>query len=308
MLTYTPLVSVHMITYNHERYIANAIEGVLIQQTGFDFELIIADDCSTDNTHSIIQHYINNHPMGNCIKYFPQTKNLGVMPNFSFALRQCKGKYIAVCEGDDYWIDPYKLQKQVAALEADLSVSMVITNRKVLNEGNLFVDELYNIDCKKSNFCIADVVGGFVPGMQTILVRNYASLTDFLDAHPEFYYGDRYLAYFASLFGTILLLPDITAVYRLTGNGAWSANAPIEKLHTYTKFMDDFHSSLGIPFNNDILAKFAFDSSYTTLRYCFKRPKQFLSSSYRKSIVNPWKKFNKMNRLKIIISVFFNRK
>jgi glycosyltransferase involved in cell wall biosynthesis len=308
MLTITPLVSVHMISYNHELYIADAIEGVLTQQTGFNFELIIADDCSTDNTHSIIQHYIYNHPRGNYIKYFPQMKNLGVMPNFIFALRQCKGKYIALCEGDDYWIDPFKLQKQVDVLDADLSVSMVITNRKVLNEENLFVDELYNIEYKKSNFCIADVVCGFVPGMQTILVRNYVSLTDYLDAHPEFYYGDRYLAYFASLFGTILLLPDITAVYRLTGNGAWSSNAPIEKIHGFTKFMVDFHTSLGIPFNNDILAKFAFDSSYTTLRYCVKRPKLFFKQSYRQSIVRPWKTFDKINRLKIFISVLFNRK
>ena len=108
-----------MVTYNHEKFISEAIEGVLIQQTNFSFELIIANDASTDGSDKIINEFIANHPKGNLIKYFKHEKNVGMMQNFTFALGHCKGKYIALCEGDDYWTDPLKLQKQVDFLEAN---------------------------------------------------------------------------------------------------------------------------------------------------------------------------------------------
>jgi glycosyltransferase involved in cell wall biosynthesis len=113
----SPKVSVCMITYNHEKYIREAIDGVLMQQTDFPIELILANDCSTDSTDSVIQNILAMHPKANYIRYFHHPKNLGMMPNFIFALGQCQGKYIALCEGDDYWTDPLKLQKQVDFLE-----------------------------------------------------------------------------------------------------------------------------------------------------------------------------------------------
>ena len=105
-------VSVVMITYGHEKFIREAIEGVLMQECDFEVELILANDCSPDQTDSVIQDIIKNHPKGCWIKYIRQENNIGMMPNFIFALKQCKGKYIALCEGDDYWTDPLKLQKQ----------------------------------------------------------------------------------------------------------------------------------------------------------------------------------------------------
>lgn len=111
------LVSVNMITYLHGSYIKQAIEGVLMQECNFDFELIIADDCSPDNTSDIINEIINFHPNGYKIKYFRHENNIGMHANGLFALSKVNGKYIAACEGDDYWIDPYKLQKQVDFLE-----------------------------------------------------------------------------------------------------------------------------------------------------------------------------------------------
>ena len=112
-------VSVCMITYGHENYIRESIEGILMQECDFDVELILSNDCSPDKTDEIIQDIIINHPKSGLIKYFKQDNNLGMMPNFIFAMNQCYGKYIALCEGDDYWTDPYKLQKQVDVLEAN---------------------------------------------------------------------------------------------------------------------------------------------------------------------------------------------
>jgi len=108
-----------MITYGHEKFIEQAINGVLMQECDFEVELIIANDCSPDNTNEVIRNILENHPRASWIKYINHKENLGMMPNFIFVLQQCKGKYIALCEGDDYWTDPLKLKKQVDFLEAN---------------------------------------------------------------------------------------------------------------------------------------------------------------------------------------------
>lgn len=129
-----PTVSVVMITYNHEAFIAEAIEGVLMQDADFPIEFIIADDCSPDRTNEIVQNYISNHPNGKWITYTRHPNNKGMMPNFIWALEQAKGKYIALCEGDDYWTDPLKLQKQVDFLEGNEDVILHCTNSKKFDE------------------------------------------------------------------------------------------------------------------------------------------------------------------------------
>lgn len=115
-----PLVSVCCITYNHESFIRNALDGFLSQETNFPIEIIIHDDASTDDTARIIEEYQREHPQ----KIFPilQTENQyskGVKPYSEFVFPRARGKYIAICEGDDYWTDPQKLQKQVDVLERD---------------------------------------------------------------------------------------------------------------------------------------------------------------------------------------------
>lgn len=184
---------------------------------------------------------------------------------------------------------------------------MVVSNRTVIKDNGGHYDELYDKEHQKKLFSISDIVSGFVPGTQTMMFRNYVSLPDYLLAHPEFYYGDRFIAYFCSLFGKIFLLKEITAVYRMTGEGVWSVNTPLEKSHRLTRFMEDFHASLGIPVNNSSLANYGLSSAYDTLRYCIKRPKLFTNKEYRKLIKNEWLRFNKMNRLKILLQIIFKR-
>lgn len=112
-----PRVSVEMITYNHAPYIVQAIEGVVCQKTNFPFELVISDDCSSDGTREICQKYAEQYP--DKIKLLLPDKNLGMSENATFCLSNCKGEYIAICEGDDYWTDPSKLQRQVDFLDAN---------------------------------------------------------------------------------------------------------------------------------------------------------------------------------------------
>ena len=115
VLSKNSLVSVHMITYNHEPYIFQAIEGVLTQETDFPIELIIGEDCSTDRTREIVLDYQRKYP--EIIRVIISDKNVGMHNNSRRTDKACRGKYIAFCEGDDYWTDPLKLQKQVDFLE-----------------------------------------------------------------------------------------------------------------------------------------------------------------------------------------------
>lgn len=111
------LISVIMITYNHDKFIRQAIEGVLNQKTRFSIELMIADDFSQDETQNIIRYYAMKYP--EVIKPILRTSNLGPNPNWLDAYSKCSGKYVALCEGDDYWTDPNKLEKQVDFLEGN---------------------------------------------------------------------------------------------------------------------------------------------------------------------------------------------
>jgi len=133
-----PLVSVSCITYNHEKYIDDAIEGFLIQETDFPFEILIHDDASTDNTANIVCTYVEKYP--NIIKPIFQTENQyskGVKINPEFNFPRAKGKYIALCEGDDYWTDPKKLQIQVAFLEENPDYVITYTAVEAFDENGV---------------------------------------------------------------------------------------------------------------------------------------------------------------------------
>src|SRR5438445_350989 len=105
----TPLVSACLITYNHARFIRQAIESILMQKVNFPWEFIIADDCSTDGTREIILEYQRRHP--SLIRLLLRSSNIGAWRNGQALLSAVEGKYVALLEGDDYWSDEYKLQR-----------------------------------------------------------------------------------------------------------------------------------------------------------------------------------------------------
>jgi glycosyltransferase involved in cell wall biosynthesis len=123
VLAKAPLVSVWMTTYNHEPYIARAMEGVLTQETAFPIELVIGEDCSTDRTREIVMEYQERRP--DIIRIITSEQNVGLHENDRRVNKALRGKYVAFCEGDDYWIHPGKLQMQVEILEANPEVGLV---------------------------------------------------------------------------------------------------------------------------------------------------------------------------------------
>lgn len=112
-----PMVSILCITYNHERFLAQALESFLMQETTFPFEIVVGEDASIDGTRAVLNDYVERYP--NRVKALSAVKNVGMIENMRRTQAACRGKYIALCEGDDYWTDPQKLQKQVTFLETN---------------------------------------------------------------------------------------------------------------------------------------------------------------------------------------------
>jgi glycosyltransferase involved in cell wall biosynthesis len=141
----TPLLSIVLITYNHEKYIREALDSILFQKTNFNFEIVIGDDCSTDTTPEICREYASKHTNINYKKY---DSNGGVPINWNKTISRCSGKYIAMLEGDDYWIDENKLQKQVDVLQANSKITLCFSSYRRLdvaenNQINSTFDEVF---------------------------------------------------------------------------------------------------------------------------------------------------------------------
>lgn len=211
-----PKVSVVTITYAHEKYIEDTLRGVLMQQYDGPVEFIIANDNSPDATDEVVKKYFleNPAPSNFEIKYTKHETNKGMMPNFIWALEQATGKYIALCEGDDYWIDPLKLQKQVDFLEENGEYVACQHHRVVLNDQG---------DEKIENYC--DFIF-----TQCVLFRNIIDnyFTEFLNQHKIFN-GDSFLEYYLKALGNYKYLDFIGAVYRYNGEGIFSQLAVYEK-------------------------------------------------------------------------------
>ena len=152
-----PRVCVLFITYNHVNYVAEALESILMQKTTFPFQIVIGDDCSADGTRTVLQTYAANYPEK--IILSNPAANLGAEKNFNQLLAKCidiGSDYIAYLEGDDYWVDEFKLQKQFDVLETEPAVGLVYGKHKILGPKNEFVQ--YKIPSYKSGFIFEDII------------------------------------------------------------------------------------------------------------------------------------------------------
>lgn len=213
-------VSVFMITYNHQEYIEQAIEGVLMQDTNFNFELIISNDNSTDNTDKIIKDIIKNHPKSSKIRYINRESNLGMINNTIYTLKDCKGEFIAICEGDDYWIDNKKLQKQIEFLENNSEYVLSFHKVKLLEPDGKIIDD--NITILPSSYNTIEDLAKFGNYMHTpsIVFRNIN--IEFPIQFKLSPAGDFFIQMLISEYGKIHYIEDEMAIYR-NGVGLWSS-------------------------------------------------------------------------------------
>lgn len=242
--TKDPLVSICCITYNHENYIRDAIEGFLMQKTDFPFEIIIHDDASTDATADIIREYEEKYP--DIIKPIYQTENQyskGNKVSF-FTYRAAKGKYIALCEGDDYWIDPLKLQKQVTEMEKhpECYISFHPAIRRWVDRSRR--DSILGLYSDKIMiFPTEEIVlggGGFMHTGSIVLNRQVIPrIMSFFNIAKEAPVGDYYVQVLGAENGGALYLNDVMSVYRSGVPGSWSERMSSDPNH-YRKWFHSF--------------------------------------------------------------------
>ena len=223
----TILVSIHCLTYNHEKYIAEAIDSFLMQKTTFKFEILLHDDASTDRTQEIIKQYELQYP--ELIKPIYQKENQYSKGNSVNAvnlinLNRAQGKYIAVCEGDDYWIDPYKLQKQVAYMEKNPDCSLCVHGGYIVRADKKITQSSKRPSNKNKRFTVEEVIeggGGLFLTNSMLFPKKYATERPaYLQNAPV---GDYSYAIHLALMGKVYYIDEMMSAYRVGHSGTWTA-------------------------------------------------------------------------------------
>lgn len=244
-----PLVSIRTSTYNHGPYIKQCIEGVLMQKTNFSFEYIIGEDYSTDETRKIVFEYAKKYP--DVIRVITADYNVGSKANGRRCIRACRGKYMAICEGDDYWTDPLKLQKQVDFLEDNSEYGMCYTKVKYYHQelqvlgkewggGYTSFEDLFKKNTIPTLSCL----------YRKSLYERYVLLVG--PKIKDWKMGDYPMWLWFSHESKIAFLPIVTGVYRVLKNSASHSSTlethlafNISGMQIKEFFNDLFH--LGIP-------------------------------------------------------------
>ncbi|MBO2535289.1 glycosyltransferase family 2 protein [Rummeliibacillus suwonensis] len=242
------LVSIDCITYNHEQYIADALDSFLMQQTNFKYEILIHDDASTDRTAEIIRAYEKRYP--EIIKPIYQLENQyskGVAVE-NFNSKRAKGKYLAICEGDDYWIDPCKLQKQVDYMEKHPKCSLCVHAGNIVTASEKKLLAQYRSYKESTIVSVSDVIAG---GGGLFLTNSMLCLTAMVQKKPKFVeaspVGDYPLAIHLALLGTVYYMDDIMSAYRVGDANSWTAlnfsnmEDRKEHFHHIAKMLDELN-------------------------------------------------------------------
>lgn len=223
------IVSICCITYNHEKYIGQAIEGFLMQETNFEFEILIGEDCSTDRTRQILDDYLLKHP-DKKIKIITSESNVGANNNAVRVFKAVRGKYIAICDGDDYWTDPLKLQKQVDFLEQNERYIMCGHYSKRITENNEI--HYMNFNPKPLSYSFTDLVteNSTETSTLTIIFRNTPEIRKMFtsDWFLKCNAPDRFIKLYTTFVSGkgIYILPETMSCYRLHSGGIWSSLKP----------------------------------------------------------------------------------
>lgn len=258
-------VSVAMITYNQEKFIAQAIESVLMQEADFDYELIIGEDCSTDRTREIVVDYHKRFP--DKIRLLSPEQNLGAVKNFFRTIQSCSGQYIALLEGDDYWTSAHKLQKQADFLDAHPECALCFhpvrwfyEEQQSPGDGRPEHNSIWPKQCRETS-TIEDLLQDMFIQTASVVLRN-----GLLTNYPEWLYtlkmGDWPLCTLYAQYGTIACLNEVMSAYRNHHNGIWSNIDNISRYKETIKMYDCFKAHLNFRYAKIIRAILA--------NYCFR--------------------------------------
>jgi glycosyltransferase involved in cell wall biosynthesis len=242
-LSPSPRVSVLMLTYNHERFVGQAIESALEQQTDFDYEIVIGEDCSTDSTRDTVSDWQRRHP--DKIRCLLPAQNLGIHRNFLETLRACTGQYVAVLEGDDFWTSAVKLQKQCDFLDTHPEYAICFHNVKMFWDGAEEESWSYSVSDQKETSTLEDLLlVNFIPTCSVMVRRGL--VTDLPDWMHDLNMLDWPLFILNAQHGFIGYLNESLGAYRLHPDGVYSGLDPIaqqiNKLKMYQAIRGRFGS------------------------------------------------------------------
>lgn len=253
-----PLVSISVVTFQHKNYIKQCLDGILMQQTTFPFEIILGEDESTDGTREICIEYAEKYP--DIIKLFLRSRKdviyISGNPtgrfNFMENLKSCKGKYIAICEGDDFWIDSYKLQKQIDFLESNNDFTLCFHNAEILNiRGKESTKMNMHNKLSKSIYNTKDLLQQWFIPTASIVYRNY---NDFV--FPEWFKncqsGDIALLLLLSLKGNFKYIDDVMSSYRLHNTGISNNHNGYNKVFSMIFLYQSFNLFSELEFDKEI--------------------------------------------------------
>ncbi len=220
---YPVMVSIYVPVYNHEKYIVRALDSILMQKTQYSYEVLVGEDCSTDNTRQVLRDYEAAHPGRMTVFYRETNMHKSPINNAGDLKRRCMGKYIIALEGDDFWTDEYKLEKQVSFLEQHPDYIAVAHNCVVVGEDSLPNGENYP-ECKSQDYSFTHFFDRIMPGqLTTLLCRNYMlpGVLDISLMTQRLTPGDQ-LLYFTLLYhGKIHCIQEVMSAYRhVTGAGS----------------------------------------------------------------------------------------
>jgi glycosyltransferase involved in cell wall biosynthesis len=242
-MTSTPLVSICVQTYQHVNYIEQCIESIIGQRTSFQFEIILGEDESNDGTREICIEYARKYPT--LIKLFLRKRKdvlyIDGSPTGRFNMleniKAARGKYIALCEGDDFWIDECKLQKQVDFLESNLDYSLCATNTNILEESSK-QQRIHPIPYQKEWYAGSDLLNtyNFIKTV-SVMFRN-VQIRNIEDKWQLVPFGDLYLFLVMSEVGKIKILDSVTSIYRVHDSGSWNGIGSIQREHKYQSFYE----------------------------------------------------------------------
>lgn len=209
-------ISICITTYNLEKYIVDCLESVLTQETKFNYEIIISDDCSTDNTIDILKKYQQKHPRK--IKILTNTKNLKYSKNYLKALSHCQGRYIAILDGDDYWTNTNKLQKQIEYLENNTDCNLVHHDGLCLFNDN--TNKPFNHKTKPEIYGLHHLLTDANIWNSSVVYRNIyqSNFPDWLSSEdvPNYpIYPDYPLHVLHAKNGNVHFMKEIMGVYRI---------------------------------------------------------------------------------------------
>ena len=233
-------VSVFVMTYNHAEFISEALDGIVNQRVNFDFEIVLGDDFSKDNTREKLMDYAFQYP--ELFKFLFYPKNMSAAVNQQWVLKNCTGKYIALCEGDDYWTDPLKLQKQVDFLETNDDYAICFHNARILKYNDPDDTSFSNGLNQKETSTFDDLAKGEYIYTPTCVFRRQ-DFEKFPAIHGK-YLNNYTIDLHNAQFGKIKYLNEVMAVYRIHPGGIWSMvprlKTLINQLPTYEFYINYF--------------------------------------------------------------------